>query len=730
MGLLRSKKKINVAQNLFRDDPDYGGDSFLGGLFNSNAASKGRLLRQYTELAYACINVISEEIGKYEPYFYKLEDGQEIIDPRHPMLALLDNPNPNMTRFEFFETTQTHIEIFGEAFWLVSFGKQRHEPMRLDFIRPDRVEIAVQDKLDKSGRYMIGDVIGYKVTVPGGSPIALDPEEVIHTKTVNPFNPYRGYSTIEAGLTSIGIDTSTSEFQKRFMDNNATPQSIVSFKGNIGKDAFDKVKKVFSERHAGVANAGKTLFIKDTDVDVKQLGLSLADLDLKELKTITSERVRGMFRVPMPLLGSTSGVGLGRAGVETEEYIFQKYPIEAKKIRLDDQLKLACKAYWPQDQEIRVGHQTAIPEDGDLRLKEDNELTGKLVTINEGRKRRGLLPVVGGDELYVSFNVVRVGKEDENPNDDKEDRPPSKEPVEGEDDQNEDLPEQFKMIKRTLKVKASPEDNLFNLLGTIEDKGLEEYKTKISALISRQKARVLERYDLFTGKALEDQIAPNEDDESELFSAALIFLMYKYLERGGSVALSFVDSNLEFLIDQATKDAIEQYTRTLMRSFNEQTVVALKESVSAGIQNSESRKQMLERISKVYDEALGFRAERIARTEIHNIVNEGMALGYKQAGIKYIKWHTEPGACEFCQPMSGKIVEIGQPFVVAGYTLIGTNGGTMNANFGDIKYANLHSNCRCMLIPVTDKIASLEPALIPIVHDDDLLRQALLEGDN
>jgi hypothetical protein len=53
-------------------------------------------------------------------------------------------------------------------------------------------------------------------------------------------------------LRRLVLILSTSEFQKRFMDNNATPQSIVSFKGNIGKDAFEKVKKVFSERHAGV----------------------------------------------------------------------------------------------------------------------------------------------------------------------------------------------------------------------------------------------------------------------------------------------------------------------------------------------------------------------------------------------------------------------------------------------------------------------------------------------
>lgn len=739
------KNRLGVAKSSFADNADYSGDSFVGGMASRSSLSRQKLLTQYTELAYSCINVIAEEIGKYEPYFYRLVDGQEIVDPDHPMLKLLENPNPNMTQYELFENTQSFIEITGESFWYVSFGLNRREPMRLDPVRPDRVEVAIQDDVDPSGRFAVGDVIGYVVSNAKGQRIPLEKYEMIHFKTFNPFNPYRGYSTIEAGLVSIGIDTATSEFQKRFMDNNATPQSIVSFKGNIGKDAFEKVKKVFSERHAGVKNAGKTLFIRDTDIDVKQLGLSLADLDLKDLKTITSERVRGMFRVPRPLLGNTDGIGLGRAGVESEEYIFQKYPIEAKKQRLDDQLKLASREFWPAYKDVLVGHKTNIPEDGQLVLKEHTDLTGKVITINEARKQRNLPEVEGGDELYVSFNVVRIGKEDVNPNDGKEDRPPKEEPVAGQDPNNGDIPDQFKMIRRKVvrKEKREPEDIFFDNVQAVEDQGALEYEAKLVKLLNEQKNLILSQYDLFSGKALETQILPNEDTESEKFAAALLILMYLYLQRGGELGLGFVGTmpdGTEFVLDRSTQEMILESNQQVLRQFTKETIEdvqtvvkrALEEAARDGLSIEQTRKKVTKYIEDTYSEATTVRAKRLADSEIHRAVNDGAIKGFEQGGVQYIQWKANPGACQYCQRMNGTIKQIGGSFIPVGGSIEGIHGGTFTNDYVDVTNCHLHPHCRCIPIPVYPEGAAKElirvevPVEIETV-ETETLRKALLD---
>lgn len=740
MGWIRNTFFTNKTS--FESLSEYGGDSFISGIVSSSGVSRRRLLNQYKELAYACINVISEEIGKYEPYFYKLVNGQQVVDPRHPFLSLLEHPNPHQTQFQLFEATQSFIEITGEAFWVVTYGRNENQPMRLDLVRPDKVEVAIQDKIDPNGKIAVGDVIGYTIMTEDGQPVPFETREIIHFKTFNPINPYRGYSTLEAGLTSIGIDTATSEFQKRFMDNNATPQSIVSFKGNIGKDAFEKVKRIFSERHAGVANAGKTLFIRDTDIDIKQLGLSLADLDLKDLKTITSERVRGMFRVPMPLLGNTDGIGLGRAGVESEEYVFQKYPIEAKKKRLDDQLKIACRRFWPNQEEILVGHKTHIPEDGALVLKEHTELTGKVITINEARKQRNLLPVDGGDELYVSFNVVRVGSEDENPNDDKKDRPPNTEPVPGEDDNNEDIPEQFKAIRR-LKVKEkSPEDNLFDNAEAITAQGIKDYAPKIEKLLLQQRDGIISQYELLSGKGLETQVLPNEDDEAEKFAMAVILLMYLYLQRGGELGLNFAGgTGTQFVLERATQELMNSSTAKVFKDFTRETFKEIQNVVKAAVDQAavegltleQTRKRVIKNIQNVYVEATTSRLERLADSEIHRAINNGLLRGYQQGGVKYVQWRANPGACQFCRQLHGTVKKVGEVFLSLGGSVVGTEGGSYTNNYEDIRNAHLHPYCRCVLIPIysenppVKELVKVEvPVEIETIETEDL-RKALLE---
>lgn len=735
-------KKTFITKTSFEALSEYNGDSFISGIVSSSGVSRRRLLNEYKELVYACINVISEEVGKYEPYFYHLVNGQQVVDTQHPFLALLERPNPHQTQFQLFEATQSFIEITGEAFWVVTYGQGGRTPVRLDLVRPDKVEVALQDKKDPSGRIAVGDVIGYAIMGSEGTPVPFTVDEVIHFKTFNPVNPYRGYSTLEAGLTSIGVDTATTEFQKRFMDNNATPQSIVSFKGNIGKEAFEKVKRIFSERHAGVANAGKTLFIRDTDIDIKQLGLSLADLDLKDLKTITSERVRGMFRVPMPLLGNTDGIGLGRAGVESEEYIFQKYPIEAKKKRLDDQLKIACRKFWPNQGNILVGHKTNIPDDGELVLKEHSELTGKVITINEARKQRGLLPVEGGDELYVSFNVVRVGKDDENPNDDKENRPPKEEPVEGQDPNNGDIPEQFKIVKRKIVKAKSPEETLFDNAENITEQGIKEYTQKIEKLLITQRDQIISQYELLSGKAIEQQILPNEESESEKFAAAVILLMYLYLQRGGELGLGFAGgTGTEFVLDRLTQELMSSSTTKVFKDFTKETLKEIRDIVKATLDQSavegltveQTRKRVIKNIKDIYSDATTARLERLADSEIHRAINNGLLRGYEQAGVQYVQWKANPGACEFCAELHGTIKKTGELFVPFGGSVSGANGGTYKNNYEDIKNAHLHPYCRCLLIPVysdSPPVKELVRVEVPVeieTVETEELRKALLE---
>lgn len=705
----------NIKKSLLSTDSELGGQSFTSPFSETTATSRKRLIGEYSELVYSCVTVISEEIGQYTPQFYKTVNGDQVIIPDHPMLLLLQNPNRYMTQYAMWEAVQSYVELAGEAFLAVSLGERTGLPMQLDLIRPDKVEVAVQDQPDPTGEHQIGDVIGYTIATKQGTPIPMSTREMIHIKTFNPFNPYRGYSTVEAGLTSIGIDTSTSRFQKHFMDNNAIPQSIVTFKGNIGVDAFNRIKRIFTERHAGVQNAGKTLFIRDTDIDVRQLGLSLGDLDMQALKTMSADRVRGMFRVPRPLLGDTDSAGLGRSAVETQEYIFQKYTIEPKKTRIDDALTLACRTYWPNDI-VTVGHESNIPEDRASLLAEQVALVDTVYSRNEIREQRGDDRVAGGDQLYVPFNMTPIAESDDTPD------------VETPDAASET----FKAVRKRHVAKATPSPSkVISMMEQLERAQSERYIKVISKELERQKTKVLEFYGNIVGKTVE--ILELADDTYTMLEK--VFPILKQTITGGADIGNLIlqQPDREFLLEQRQLDRIWDEHDKILSKFNDDTREQIQKQIAIGHANGETPAQVEARIKDVYSQAEQVRAERVARTEQHRLANQGLADAYQIDGYTHLEWKAQADACSFCREMDGTITEIGGVFIPEGGTITDSDGKTFTNTYIDVQYADAHPNCNCVLLPATTDDAT--KAQIKVVtkieqidsDETEMLRRALME---
>jgi len=666
---------------------EFAGESFMNYLWGGvSRRSRRQLLEEYKNLVYQCISAIAEDVGRYEPIFQR-KDGRngEKKTVAHEFQTVLENPNPNMSQFELFEATQSFIELTGEAFWYVAVGEKSRKPKELDLIRPDRVKVAI-DKED-------GSVAGYTVMRDDGTEVPLETDEVIHFKMFNPMNPYRGLGTVQAGLLYIETETSTSLFQHNFLKNQATPSGVLELKGNISKEAFNKVKKIWKEQQAGLANVGKTLFIRNTDAKFTKVGLSLSDIDMAALKKITDEKVRGMFRVPKALLGETDSTGLGRNNIEAIEYVFEKRVIDPKFVRIDDTLRLAVRKYYG-DKTVYIDHVSQIPEDKEAQLAEDKEAVGKWKTANEIRKERGLDPIDGGDDLYYNFNQIPVGDTKDN----------------GENGSS-NKSARFKLVLSSQKTgvrKDTAEDNFFSLLERIEDNTDAKYRKVFKKLVNEQRDAMLELFEAqaekaFTQKAY-DELMPDEQEEAKRFAEALIALLILTIQNSGTAALEFIGvSDLEFTVSQAIRDAVFESTERLIRQFTRETVLKIQKQLAEGLAGNETIEQLTKRIESVYKDATGYRAERIARTEAHKASNQGVAEGYRQAGVKKMQWRIrDGGACEFCVSLNGTIVEIGQSFVPKGGTIEGADGGSYLNDYDDIRYADAHPNCRCQLVPIRD----------------------------
>jgi HK97 family phage portal protein len=644
--------------------------------------SRRQFLRLYRGIVMTCIAAIAEDVAKYQPLFSKKDNRTgKLTSTQHEFEKVLERPNPRMTsKFDLLVATQSFLELVGNAYWYLSVEERSRKVHEIYLMRPDRVKVAIDKKT--------GDVIGYTFRNDDGTELPLDVDEVQHFKTFNPENEYYGLGTVEAGVIYIETEEDSSVFQRNFIKNQASPSGILTINGKIEKEQFNKVKAAWKEKTEGLANVGKTLFIRGADASFTKIGLSLGDLDMEKLKSITEDKIFKMFRIPKIILGDTDQAGLGRGNAETADYVFAKRNIDPKQMRIDDGVQNIVRRNY-KDEAIIVDHVSQIPEDVDRQLNEDDKLVNRVMTVNEIRIRKGLPTVKGGDQLYVGFNMTPIDQAGT--------------------DNSTSTGKKVRVL--TVAKKDATESGFFRQLDSIKNRTVKTYESKFKKDLAAQQAKVIDGLAAYAASVTNgagtdaiakayEEIMPTGTEEADKSAEWLIPLMLLALSQGAEAALALIDVNEDPNISTAAKNAAETAAKRVVREFTQQTVDKLKSEIAAGVNAGESLADLTKRVNKVYADAKGWRTDRLSDSESHKGVNKGVQLGFEQGGVKHKIWKTLGAKpCAFCRAMDGTIIEVRKPFVPKGGTLVGDDGSEMVQDYDAVENAHAHANCNCWLFP-------------------------------
>jgi hypothetical protein len=75
----------------------------------------------------------------------------------------------------------------------------------------------------------------------------------------------------------------------------------------VNRDQFIEMVEMLEERHSGLANAYRTLYLT-TGADAKVIGSNLAELDMRNTQGGGETRISMLSRVPAPVLGIAAGL--------------------------------------------------------------------------------------------------------------------------------------------------------------------------------------------------------------------------------------------------------------------------------------------------------------------------------------------------------------------------------------------------------------------------------------
>lgn len=197
----------------------------------------------------------------------------------------------------------------------------------------------------------------------------------------------------------------------------------------------------------------------------------------------------------------------------------------------------------------------------------------------------------------------------------------------------------------------------------------------------------------------------NVDDETKLFSDVLTPILRDLILATGKSVYDFLGTDSDFDAGNVLVTSfLTDQGGTYIRSVNEETRKKITQSLALGVDAGEGTDDLAKRVRNVYREATGSRAEMIARTETIRANSFATEEAYKQSRVVEAKeWFTskDERVCEWCAPLDGKIVKLGEDYFNKGDEFIGLSGGRLNFNLHSADNPPLHPNCRCTLLPVT-----------------------------
>lgn len=563
------------------------------------------MFKAFRSLTFACIDKRAKEVakagnsGKFVPYIKKNNGELKQLDRLHPLVLLLENPNPYYSLYNFWYITQTNKDISGNAYWWVA-RDQLDIPRELWLIPSNLVQLV-------HGNLMNGEPLikEYIINWGQGNRTTVAEKDIIHLKLPDPHDPYSyGASLLMKAATEIDIDYYVSEHQREFFKNDAIPSAIILFKNNLSKDARKAFEENWQEKYR--MKPGKIGYLEgEATLETLQ--------GKKELDFINSidpirKKIQAVFGVPDSKLMLEENI-TARATLETLDYNFLKETIDTELESYDGQLtKDLAKLF---DENIIIKHDSVIQKDIMREAELDSKrLTSGIVSINEIRERNGLIPIKGGNEPLVSYSLVPLSTisttariTEETPKhfelksyDEKQKEYFWKEfeieRIKEEHRIERKLIPFFNEIKNNIlsgdkkfasdkKDVLSAEDFLFNIVDWMKDLGL---------ILNTETTRAIENgFNLFK----------------------------KRYEVSGIVFSPKMEEVQEGVANIVGK------TESIMGTLHKE----LEEQLNEGIRLNETTAQLSERVKKFFDNTNDYRSQRIARTTSTFAINKGQQIG-------------------------------------------------------------------------------------------------------
>lgn len=348
----------------------------------TSAMSRGSRSNQLSAMEtvstmFSITSLLAEATAAVDWKLYRTHDGRGRVaqeDPRevtdHLALRVWNNPNTFMSRQEFVETVQQHVDLVGEGWGVLGYyDTGMTMPKEIWPVRPDLMNVVPSPE---------DFISGYWYASPDGEQVPLSVEEVLRIKLPNPRDVYRGMGPVQSLMADLDGIRYSAEWNRNFFLNSAEPGGVIEYERNLSDPDFRKVVQRWNEQHRGVSKAHRVAIIENGKW--VSTAFSQKDMQFVELQDVSRDKVREAYRVHKHMLGQSDDVN--RANAAAADYTFAKRLIVGRLERWKGMLNSQfLPRFGATGNGVYFDYCNPVPEDEELENATLTARTGAYKTL-------------------------------------------------------------------------------------------------------------------------------------------------------------------------------------------------------------------------------------------------------------------------------------------------------------------------------------------------------------
>lgn len=331
---------------------------------------------------YACVRILADSIGMLPLTLFRKDGDRLLADYESPVGILLASaPTPTLTPYEFWRMVISHILLRGNFY--AQKVKYRGQVDTLLPLNPDYVTPKMDD----------GATLSYEYRPPNKQKVVFKGDEIFHLRNLC-IDGLVGLSTLKAAANAISVAILGESHAGNMLQNGARPSGAFSHEGQLGEEAYRRLREDLESRYSGSTNSGRPMLLEE-GMTFSQMQMSAEDSQFMESRSFQRGEICIFFGIPPQLIGDVGKGTSWGTGIEQQNLAFLTHTLKPYLINIQQAVIRSLVA--PQD----VGKYVAkfdVSEltKADFYARQNGWQVMRrngVISANEWRKKEGLDPI-------------------------------------------------------------------------------------------------------------------------------------------------------------------------------------------------------------------------------------------------------------------------------------------------------------------------------------------------